>query len=86
MYLKQFNFQMPTAVTLVHLDGSEERVTYGAYEGIMYSHANGWPNQQTVILLVPFHPVHEITRHDGVRIKFDNPPFNINEKGYGPND
>lgn len=82
---KQYTFTEPTVVTWIHTNGTLERVRYGAYEAVMYTHENGWPVHRTVPLVVPSEPVHEITLENGIIIRFDKPTFLIYEEGYGPN-
>lgn len=83
MKTKQYTFPEQTVVTWVHPNGRLERVRYGAYESVLYTHENGWPVYRTQLLIVPYNPVRELTLENGIIILFDKPPFLICEKDYG---
>lgn len=77
-YTLQYTFPRPTTVTHEYPDGRTERVRYGHFESVMYTHINDRILEQTVTLAVPYIPVTCITCENGTKIIFDQTPFYTN--------
>jgi len=79
-FAKQFTFSQPTECTHVYIDGREERVRYGQFEGIMITKENGWDVGRTRILIPGSYGVTELTKQDGTILVFDYPIKTIEER------
>lgn len=81
--MKQLTFPRSMTCTHIYPDGREERVRYGQYEGIQITTENGWDTNRTVILIVPYYLVSEVTKEDGTKVVFDEPWYTIEKQDYG---
>lgn len=82
MKTKQYTFHHPAEVTHVYPDGRTERVRYGHFEAIEFTHENGLEFKGTITLAIPTIPVMEMTKVDGTKVVADEgkPFYYINRR------